>query len=290
MNKGIKTFLLVLLISSLTANIASAKNVSKIFLIKDENCSNYLTTLKNKDANLIQKENALYSIAGNFVYIKAYPVGKNLNIFIFCDDEKIEKYVELVTATKNKSYNLADKDLTKIYTSDVKQFITQNNIFVDDIIVDKNTYNPYEKELKNKIIRTTKYEKDGISFVTNKMKMKTKIKRFVDGYEILVTNNTGKDIVLKQVNTGDFMGQTEIAKRAMMWQAVDFIPVYGIVTGVKTDLEKNKFTRPFPINYNLKTGETLRILGIAKLQVEPIIDFVFEINKKEKIIQLHTYQ
>ena len=81
-----------------------------------------------------------------------------------------------------------------------------------------------------------------------------------------------------------------IAKKAAMPQGIDFVPVYGIIAGAKTDLEKNRFSRPFPTNYTIKNGESVRLLGMAKHLVEPIIDFSFEINGKEKNIQLQTYQ
>lgn len=73
------------------------------------------------------------------------------------------------------------------------------------------------------------------------MQMKSKIKKYVNGFEIIVTNNTGNDILLKKVSTGDFMGLTEIAKKAAMPQGIDFVPVYGIIAGAKTDLEKIDF-------------------------------------------------
>ena len=139
-------------------------------------------------------------------------------------------------------------------------------------------------------ISTTKYSEQGIDFVANKVQMKSKIKKYVDGFEIVITNNTDSNIILKKASTGDFVGLTEIAKKAAIPTGVDFIPVYGIVAGAKTDLEKNRFTRPFPTDYTIKKGENVRLLGIARLQVYPIIDFIFEINGKEKTIQLQTYQ
>ena len=44
--------------------------------------------------------------------------------------------------------------------------------------------------------------------------MNTKIKRYVNGFEFTITNDTGKNIILKKVESGDFVGLTEIAKKA----------------------------------------------------------------------------
>ena len=134
------------------------------------------------------------------------------------------------------------------------------------------------------------YSEDNINFVAKRVAMKSKIKRYVEGYEITITNNTGDNIVLKQANSGDFVSLYDIAKKAVLPAGVDFVPIYGLVAGVKTDLEKNRFTRPFPTNYILKNNESVRILGLTRLQVSPIVDFKFEINGKEKDIQLNTYQ
>ncbi len=109
------------------------------------------------------------------------------------------------------------------------------------------------------------------------------------GYEIMIKNNTENDILLKEVVSDDFMTLKDIAKWSIVPTASDFIPIYGIITGAKTDLEKNRFTKPFPKNYVIKTDDSVRLLGLARIKVIPKMDFIFEINEKESIIQLEVH-
>lgn len=267
-----------------------AKNTNNLFLAKDTTVENLSNNLKANLSDSVLKDNTLYSNSGDFYYIKMYQADNNVNLFLTCDSKDLDKYTTTIKSSNTKVYALKDKDLTKEYNSEFQKFITLNDIKVDGVKVKDNAYNPYNKELSNRIINTTKYSQDGIDFTAHKLQMKTKIKKYVDGFEIVVTNNTGSNIILKKASTGDFMGLTEIAKKAALPTGADFVPVYGLIKGVQTDLEKNKFTRPFPIDYTVKNGESVKILGLAKLQVAPIIDFIFEINGKEKTIQFNTYQ
>lgn len=289
-----KRFYLILLIIIFTINIVEAKNVSKTFLVKNISSNELTLAIKKQDNDFIEKDSSLYMINNNFTYIKTYSKDNDLNIFLSCDKNDIDFYTKLLKSLNYKTYEINDKDLEKKYSSDLNNFISINNINVKGIKTknskpENNSYNPYSGKLKNKIIKTTLYETDGINFVSNKLQMKSKIKKYVDGFEILLINNTGRNIILKKVSTGDFVGLTEIAKKALIPTGVDFIPFYGIVAGAKTDIEKNRFTRPFPIDYMLKPDETLRILGIAYKQVAPIIDFIFEIDGTEIKIQFNTY-
>ena len=279
----------VLLAASLPV---SAKNVNNLYVVKQAKMDNYISQLSHKLEQATVKDSAIYSNSDKFYYIKLYADNDNLNVFLSCDKENQEEFANIIKSLDYKTFSFEDKDLTKKYSSDFKQFITSNNIKIEGVKIkeEDNVYNPYNKRLKNRIIKTVKYQENGIDFVANKMQMKSKIKKYVNGFEIIVTNNTGNDILLKKVSTGDFMGLTEIAKKAAMPQGIDFVPVYGIIAGAKTDLEKNRFSRPFPTNYTIKNGESVRLLGMAKHLVEPIIDFSFEINGKEKNIQLQTYQ
>lgn len=285
-----KKSLLILLAIFLLPIQCFAKNSNYLFVVKDTSVSNYLPLLQKKLNNSIMKDNAIYSTNDSFFYFKPYQSGADVNLFLVCDDKTKEAQDSLLKSINSRTFLLTDKDLTKNYANDFDKFVYANDIKLDGYKVKDNSYNAYDKKLKNEVLRTTKYQENNINFVTKKLLMKSKIKKYVNGYEISITNSTGKNIILKKAASGDFVGLTEIAKKAAIPQGIDFVPIYGIVAGAKTDLEKNRFTRPFPIDYPLKNNETIRILGLSKLLVEPIVDFTFEINGKEKNIQLHTYQ
>lgn len=268
---------------------AFAKNIENLYVVKDACIDNYTIELSKVLESSVINKNIIYSAEKKY-FIGLYPSNNDINLYLNCDKDILDLFQQNIKSLDYKIYSIADRDLQNKYSADLKKFIQLNDIQTDKIKLDKNTYNPYNKPIKNKTISTTYYAQDGISFVTNKVAMESKIKRYVNGFEIIIKNNNNSNVVLKNVSTGDFVGLTEIAKKAVIPSGVDFIPIYSIIAGAKTDLEKNRFTRPFPINYVLKQGHEVRILGIAKLQVEPIIDFIFEMNDTEKEIQLNTYK
>lgn len=286
---GMKKFILVLGLIIFNILPCFAKNENYIFVIKDTSLNSYTTALQDKLKCTI-KNNIIYLKNENFYYYKIYQVDNDINLFLVSNTKNINEQTNMLKSLNNRTYLISDKDLTKKYLKDFDKFVYTNNIKINEYNSKNNLYNPYNKKLKNEVLRTTKYQENNINFETNKLLMKSKIKKYVNGYEIIITNNTGENIILKKISTGDFMGLTEIAKKAVIPQGVDFIPIYGIIAGAKTDLEKNRFTRPFPIDYPLNNDESVKILGLSKLLVEPIIDFTFEINGKEKNIQLHTYR
>lgn len=274
-----------------TISNCNAKEVNNLFVVKSAKSDTFIKTLSSKLETPKTKNDAIYSDSSDFYYIKTYQDGENLNLFLVCDKNNLEKNTALIKSLNYKIYQLTDKDLTKTYTKDFNSYIAVNDLKINSVgNVPKNAYNPYVKKLHNRVIRTASYKEDNIEFTAKKLEMKTKIKRYVNGFEFTVTNQTGKSIILKKVESGDFVGLTEIAKKAVLPSGVDFIPVYGIIAGAQTDLEKNKFTRPFPIDYIIKPNEKLKILALTKLMVEPIIDFTFEINGTEKKIRFYTYK
>lgn len=283
-----KIYLLIIAMAICSSN-AFAKNVENLFVVKDSQIQDFTPKLEQVLIEPIVKDNALYSTKNNY-FIRLYQSDKDINVFLNCDKAELEQYQSKLKSTGFKAYSLTDKDLQSEYSSDFNNFVELNNITFDSVKVKKNKYNPYNKPLPNRVISTMQYSEDNINFVAKRVAMKSKIKRYVEGYEITITNNTGDNIVLKQANSGDFVSLYDIAKKAVLPAGVDFVPIYGLVAGVKTDLEKNRFTRPFPTNYILKNNESVRILGLTRLQVSPIVDFKFEINGKEKDIQLNTYQ
>lgn len=284
-----KKIYLLIIAMAICSNNAFAKNVENLFVVKDSQIQDFSPKLEQVLTKPTVKDNALYSTQNNY-FIRLYQSDKDINVFLNCDKSEQEQYQSKLKSTGFKSYPLTDKDIQNKYSSDFSNFVELNNITFDNVKVKKNKYNPYSKPLPNRVLSTMQYSEDNINFVAKRVAMKSKIKRYVEGYEIVVTNNTGANIVLKQANSGDFMGLYEIAKKAALPAGVDFVPIYGLVAGVKTDLEKNRFTRPFPTNYTIKNNESVRILGLTRLQVSPIVDFKFEINGKEKNIQLNTYQ
>lgn len=276
---------------SITALSCHAKEINSLYIVRNAKIDGFTKELSSKLGNQKLQNNVLYSDTKDFYYFKVYKDGDNLNLFLVCDNNNLEKNFELVKSLNYKIYQLADKDLTKTYTKDFNSYISLNNINIGNVgATPKNEYNPYSKKLHNRVLRTASYKEDNIEFIAKKLKMNTKIKKYVDGFEFTIINQTGKGIVLKKVESGDFVGLTEIAKKAVLPSGVDFIPIYGIIAGAQTDLEKNKFTRPFPIDYVIKPNEKLRILALTKLMVEPIIDFTFEIDGKEKKIRFYTYK
>lgn len=282
---------IILVFSLVILNIlpSFAKNGNYLYVVKDSSLSSYSVNLQKK-LNGMLKDNTIYSMSNDFYYFKLYQVGEDINLFLICDTKNQATQTALLKSLNSRTYLLTDKDLTKNYLNDFDKFIYTNNIQLTGYKTKDNSYNAYDKKLKNEVLRTTQYQENNINFVIKKLLMKSKIKKYVNGYEVSITNNTGKNIILKKASSGDFVGLTEIAKKAVIPQGIDFVPIYGIVAGAKTDLEKNRFTRPFPIDYPLKDKETVKILGLSKILVEPIVDFTFEIDGKDKNIQLHTYK
>lgn len=188
---------MVILVVSLPV---SAKNTNNLYVVKQAKIDNYISQLSHKLEQATVKDSAIYSNSDKFYYIKLYADNDNLNVFLNCDKENQEEFANIIKSLDYKTFSFEDKDLTKKYSSDFKQFITSNNINVKGVKIkeEDNVYNPYNKKLKNRIIKTVKYQENGIDFVANKMQMKSKIKKYVNGFEIIVTNNTGNDILLKK--------------------------------------------------------------------------------------------
>ena len=141
-------------------------------------------------------------------------------------------------------------------------------------------------KLRNQVLEVENISQNNINIERKKLEPKAKVKHYAYGYEYSVTNNTGQDIVIKKVASEGFIGLTQIAAYTMIPRGVDFIPIYGLVYGIQSDLEKNKFTRPHPINETIKNGETMRILALSKLKDNPVAEFLFLVADKEFMIKL----
>ena len=90
-----------------------------------------------------------------------------------------------------------------------------------------------------------------------------------------------QDITIVNIASSEFIGLSQIAAYTMIPRGMDFVPFWGIVYGVQTDLEKNKFTRPHPQNEIIKAGDTMRVLALAKLHENPVADFNFISDNKD---------
>lgn len=148
-------------------------------------------------------------------------------------------------------------------------------------VVNAKEYNPYKKPLNNQLLQRLTTKENDIEIVRNKYISKSEVQDFCNGYEYLITNKSDNDIILKNVASTDFISQQEIAKKVVSINYSDFIPIFGLVRGIRTDIEKNKFTRSLPRNYVLKPSQTVRILALSYINKDPKADFYFLINNKE---------
>ena len=142
-------------------------------------------------------------------------------------------------------------------------------------------YSPYKKSLNNQLLQRITTNENNITIVRNKYIAKSEVQDFCNGYEYLITNKNANDIILKNVASADFVSMQEIAKKTASINYSDFIPVFGFIRGIRTDIEKNKFTRSMPRNYTIKSNETVRILALSYINNDPNADFYFLINNKE---------
>lgn len=156
-------------------------------------------------------------------------------------------------------------------------------------------YKPYNKEITLNKINSQSIEDNKILITKNKYDF-DKAKLLGKAYEYVILNNTNSDIVLKGVLAKEFFnrdinGDRNNLYKNMMnvaasdcWRAI--IPIYAQVYAAQIDIEKNPFIRCFPKEYQVKNGETIRILSSAPLDIDnPQANFIFQINDKEQIIK-----
>lgn len=148
-------------------------------------------------------------------------------------------------------------------------------------------YNPYSKPLKNELVESLIYTQSNISIVRNQYIPKTYIKKRFDSWEYLITNNSEKDIILQKIVPENFLSLTQAAGRALKPNWKSFVPVYNIVVGAQVDIEKNRFTRPLPLNVTIKPQEQLRILALTDKNIKPSATIYFLIDGNENIIKLN---
>lgn len=147
-------------------------------------------------------------------------------------------------------------------------------------------YKPYSKPLKNELVESLSLSQDDITVIRNQYIPKTRLKRNVDSWEYLITNNSDKDIVLEKIETNNCLSLTQSAHWAIIPSWEDFIPLYGIIRGAQVDIEKNKFTRPLPLNVTIKPEETLRILTMTDKNKKPLVDLYFLTGENQTFMKL----
>lgn len=260
-----------------------SKMVSDVYVIRNSKDQDVIKSLNAKIPNTKIDDNILYTANGNFYYYSIYQDGTNSNIFFVCDKENHDNTVGTIKNLGYKSYRLADKDLSKRYSRDYNKYIQDNNIpvkYIGKKSKDKK-YNPYSKPLNNSKLEEVTIINENIKIIRTKYKAKSEVQDYADAYEYSITNNNNYPITLIEVGSNDFIHLQEIAKRVVDVNYSDFIPIYGLVRAIRTDVEKNKFTRIMPHNQQIEAGESLRILTLSHLQTVLKVNFIFNINNKE---------
>lgn len=287
MKKILFILLFIFILCSMSIPV-SAGEIKSIYVIKNTSIPNVLNEIKQQLSTIAIKEidNIVYSKENNF-YLKAYKNSENVEIFVYSKNDDLLSV--LLDKISIKVYKIYDKESFNRYNDDFISFAATNSF--NNIKSKKQnkkeyqSYNPYSGKLRNKVLEVDVITQNNIRIERKKLKPKAKVKHYAYGYEYTITNNTGKDIIIKNVASSDFIGLTQIAAYTIIPRGMDFVPVYGIIYGVQSDLEKNKFTRPHPTNEKIKKDGTMRILALSKKQDNPIADFTFVIDEKEILIK-----
>ena len=162
------------------------------------------------------------------------------------------------------------------------------NAAIDIKWINTMPYEPYNEEIEMLKTQSDIYNKNGIKIEKNLYKFIYATKIGIP-YEYVITNNTGKDLFLKGIDS-DYHANKNITRKSH-WtrmffrgfkQAELYIPIYGFAYAPNLDREKNPFWRDFPKNYTIKKGEKLRILamGLKMDEIQKLI-FIFDDNGQE---------
>ena len=147
-----------------------------------------------------------------------------------------------------------------------------------------NKYNPYMGKLKNDVIETKNVSNSKISIERKKLQPISNVASYAFCYEYTITNNTGRDIIINNVTSSDRITLMGAWGRSQIPQKSDFVPVYGVVKGVKTDVEKNRFTKKLPENETIAAGDTMRVLTLAPKSINHVATFNFTVNNRKVAI------
>lgn len=233
---------------------------------------------------VFDEENGIVFTTNGNVYLRAYQNDSNTELYVVAND--LDNITKTIKNTSYKVFLVNDKASLKKYKLDYLSYANENKFENVKVSKKQNShgykdYDPYMGGFRNKIIEKQVIAQDDINIKRTQLKPKVKVKYYANEYVYEITNNTGKDIVINKVASEGIIGLTQIAAYCVIPRGIDFIPIWGIVYGVQTDLEKNKFTRPHPVNETIKKGETMRVLALSKKDDNPVVDFYFTINNKK---------
>jgi len=272
-----------------------AKGIDELYLLKDVNYENALKATNEAltDLNLGEPlivNGVVYSAQFPNYYIKTYPKDKNTYLYLVFNAENKQDIEKLLFSIPHKSYKIDDKDLKNRYKNDLLEFANNHKDVITIKSKSKKTksYNPYIKPLNNRLLQRATIQEDGIEIVRNKYLSKSEVQDYANGYEYIITNKNIYPVVLKEVGSSDILSLQEIAKKCVKVEYSDFVPVYGLVRAIRTDIEKNKFTRKFPSNYTLNPNEPVKILMLAPLSKEPVVDFILLNNDRQQNLKFKT--
>lgn len=282
----LKKIFVLSVLSLLCSPNVFAKQAKELYVIKNVASEIIIQEIsKNMPKAILEKDNnVVYTNDKEGYYFKAYQADKNCELFAYTKNGDLPKIVEKLPV---KAYKLTDKATIVKYNADFNTFVNASNFGGVKSKQDNSkyvSYNPYMGKLRNTVLETSVVTQKNVKIERKKLKAKGKVKHYTHEYVYDITNNTGKDIIIKKVASAEFIGLNQIAAYTIIPRGMDFVPIYGFVYAVQTDLEKNKFTRPHPTNEIIKNGDTMRVLALAKLQDNPTADFVFMIDNKEVVI------
>jgi len=145
-------------------------------------------------------------------------------------------------------------------------------------------YKVYNGKLKNEVLEVKKVNQNKILIERKKLAPISNVKFYAFCYDYLITNNTGKDIILNNITSADRITLAGAWGRSQVPHGSDFVPGYGIAVAIKTDVEKNRFTRRLPENETIEAGKTLRVLMLAPKKVNHVSTFSFKVNNKNVLM------
>ena len=93
-------------------------------------------------------------------------------------------------------------------------------------------------ELKNQVLETKVASGANITIERKKLQPMSNVASYAYCYEYIIRNNTGSNIIIRNVDSADRITAGGAFGHSQIPQKSDFVPVYGVIKGVKTDVEK----------------------------------------------------
>ena len=141
-------------------------------------------------------------------------------------------------------------------------------------------YDVYKGPLKNEVIDTVTVSKYDIQIERKKMKPTTNVASYAMCYEYIITNNTKNYVTVLTAESEDRITAGGAFGRSQIPQKSDFVPVYGTIRGIKSDIEMDRFTHPLPKNEVILAGRQMRVLTLAPRKQNHVMTFYFLIDGK----------